>query len=68
MAKRAYYVVFKNGKWRVKLERGRVVSSHRKQSAAERKAKRLARRSGTAGDHVVVNAKAGYTRYQIKDP
>lgn len=68
MGSRAYYVIFEDGDWKVKLERGRVVSTHRKQSAAKRKAKQLARRSGTAGDYVIVNAREGYTRYHIKDP
>jgi len=68
MAKRAYYVIFEDGKWRVKLERGRVVSTHRKQSAAKREAKRLARKSGTAGEKVVINAKEGYTRRHIDNP
>jgi len=67
MAKRAYYVVYEGDQWKVKLERGRVVSTHRKQSAAKRRAKRLARKPGTAGEKVVINAKEGYTRRHI-DP
>jgi len=44
------------------------VSTHRKQKAAKRKAKRLARKSGTAGEKVVINAKEGYTRRHIDNP
>jgi len=66
MAGKAYYVIYEGGQWKVKLERGRVVSSgHRKQSAAIRKARKLGRRNGRK---VVVNAKAGYTRRHIEDP
>jgi hypothetical protein len=39
-----------------------VSANHRKQKAALRKAKRLARKNNRG---VVVNAKEGYTRYQI---
>jgi protein-L-isoaspartate O-methyltransferase len=60
---RNYYVIKENGKWKVKLERGRVVSIHRKQKAAKREAKRLARRYNRG---VTVNAAEGYTRYHIK--
>jgi hypothetical protein len=60
---RNYYVIYEGSEWKVKLEQGRVVSAnHRKQKAALRKAKRLARKNNRG---VVVNAKAGYTRYQI---
>ena len=62
---RAYYVIKEGGTWKVKLERGRVISTHRTQRAAKREAKRLARQPGTAGDKVVVNAAAGHTRYHI---
>lgn len=66
MSNRAYYVVFEDEQWKVKLERGRVVSSgHRKQSAAITKARQLGRRNDRK---VVVNAKAGYTRKHIKNP
>jgi hypothetical protein len=60
---RNYYVIYEDDQWKVKLEKGSVVSSnHRKQSAAKRKAKQLAKRNNRG---VVVNAKEGYTRYQI---
>jgi hypothetical protein len=60
---RNYYVIHEDEEWKVKLERGRVVSSgHRKLSGAKREAKRLARKNNRG---VVVNAKDGYTRYQI---
>jgi len=66
MSDRAYYVIFEDDEWKVKLERGRVVSAnHRKQSAAIRKARKLGRKNDRK---VVVNAKAGYTRRHIKDP
>ena len=66
MGDRAYYVVYKNDQWKVKLERGRVVSSnHRKQSAAIREARKLGRRNDRK---VVVNTKQGYTRRHIKNP
>jgi len=58
---RDYYVIYEDGQWKVKLENGRVVSArHRKQSAAKRKAEKLARKNNRG---VTVNAKAGYTRY-----
>ena len=60
---RNYYVIYEDDQWKVKLEKGRVVSAnHRKQSAAKRKAKRLARKNNRG---VTVNAKGGYTRYSI---
>jgi len=59
---RNYYVIREDGEWKVKLERGRVVSRHRKQKAAKREAKRLARRYNRG---VTVNAAQGYTRYHI---
>jgi len=59
---RNYYVVKKDGVWKVKLESGRYVSSHRSQKAAKREAKRLARNNNRG---VTVNAAAGYTRYSI---
>jgi len=66
MSNRAYFVIFEDEQWKVKLEKGRVVSSgHRKQSAAIRKARKLGRRNNR---RVVVNAKAGYTRRHIKNP
>jgi cob(I)alamin adenosyltransferase len=66
MAGKAYYVIYEDDQWKVKLERGRVVSSnHRKQSAAIRKARKLARKNERK---VVVNAKEGYTRRHIKNP
>jgi len=68
MAKRAYYVVYDSDQWRVKLERGRYVSTHRKKQPAIREAKRLARKSGTAGSKVVVNKKNGATQRHIKNP
>jgi hypothetical protein len=66
MGDRAYYVIFEDEQWKVKLERGRVVSSnHRKQSAAIRKARKLGRKNDRK---VVVNAKEGYTRRHIQNP
>jgi hypothetical protein len=60
---RNYYVIHEDDQWKVKLERGRVVSAnHRTQSGAKRKAKQLARRNDRG---VTVNAKGGYTRYHI---
>lgn len=60
---RNYYVIFEDDQWKVKLEKGRVVSAgHRKMKAAKRKAEKLARKNGRG---VTVNAKAGYTRYSI---
>jgi hypothetical protein len=57
---RNYYVVHEGDRWKVKLENGPVLSTHRKQSAAKREAERLARRNDRG---LTVNAKAGYTRY-----
>jgi hypothetical protein len=58
---RNYYVIYEDDQWKVKLENGPVVSAnHRKQSAAKRKAEKLARKNNRG---VTVNAKAGYTRY-----
>jgi hypothetical protein len=59
---RDYYVIKESGKWKVKLERGRVVSTHRTQKAAKRKAERLARKNNRG---VTVNAAEGYTRYRL---
>jgi len=59
---RNYYVVKKDGTWKVKLEGGRYLSSHRSQKAAKREAKRLARNNNRG---VTVNAADGYTRYSI---
>jgi hypothetical protein len=60
---RNYYVIFEDDQWKVKLERGAIVSAnHRTQKAAKRKAKQLARRNDRG---VTVNAKEGYTRYHI---
>jgi len=61
-----YYVIYEDDEWKVKLEKGRVVSSgHRKKSAAKREAKRLARKNNRG---VTINAKAGYTIRHIKNP
>jgi len=58
---RNYYVIFEDDEWKVKLEKGAVVSAgHRTQSGAKQKAERLARKNGRG---ITVNAKAGYTRY-----
>jgi hypothetical protein len=57
---RNYYVIHEDDSWKVKLERGAVISTHRKQSAAKREAERLARKNNRG---VTVNAKAGFTRY-----
>jgi len=66
MSSRAYYVIFEDDEWKVKLEKGRVVSAgHRKQSAAIKKARSLGRSNDRK---VVVNAKEGYTRRHIKNP
>lgn len=63
---RAYYVIYEDDQWKVKLEKGRVVSAnHRKQSASIKKARRLGRKNDRK---VVVNAKEGYTRKHIKNP
>jgi hypothetical protein len=60
---RNYYVIYENDQWKVKLERGRVVSrGHTTLESAKDEARRLGRRYNRG---VVVNAKAGYTRYQI---
>jgi len=59
---RNYYVVKKDGTWKVKLERGPYLSTHRSQKAAKREALRLARNNNRG---VTVNAAAGYTRYSI---
>jgi len=59
---RDYYVIKEDGTWKVKLERGRVLSTHSTQKAAKREAKRLARNNDRG---IVVNAAAGYTRYSI---
>jgi hypothetical protein len=58
---RDYYVIKEQGQWKVKLERGRVISTHRKQSAAKRKAEKLGRKNNRG---VTVNAAGGYTRYR----
>lgn len=68
MSQRAYYVVYDSNQWRVKLERGRYVSNHRKKSRALAEAKRLARKNGTSGSKVVVNKKSGATQRHIKNP
>ena len=59
---RNYYVIKEGGQWKVKLERGRVISPHRTQKAAKREAKRLGRNNGRG---VTVNAAEGYTRYSV---
>jgi len=62
MAAGDYYVIHENGEWKVKLGGGRVVSAgHRTQSGAKRKAETLGKNNNRG---VVVNAKAGYTRYR----
>ena len=66
MSERAYYVIYEDDQWKVKLEKGRVVSAgHRTQSGAIDTARGLGRRNGRK---VVVNAKDGYTRRHIKNP
>jgi len=61
---RNYYVIFEDDEWKVKLERGAVVSAnHRTQKGAKRKAEKLARKNNRG---VTVNAKAGYTRYSME--
>ena len=58
---RNYYVIFEDDEWKVKLEKGAVVSAgHGTQAGAKREAERLARKNGRG---ITVNAKAGYTRY-----
>lgn len=59
---RDYYVIKEDGKWKVKLERGRVISTHRKQKRAKKKAEKLGRRNNRG---VTVNAAAGYTRFRL---
>ena len=59
---RNYYVVKKDGQWKVKLESGPYLSTHRSQKAAKREALRLARNNNRG---VTVNAAAGYTRFSI---
>ena len=59
---RNYYVIKEGDEWKVKLERGRVISTHRSQKAAKREAKRLGRNNDRG---VTVNAAEGYTRYSI---
>jgi len=59
---RNYYVIKEGEEWKVKLERGRVISTHRTQKAAKREAKRLGRNNDRG---VTVNAAAGYTRYHL---
>jgi hypothetical protein len=58
---RDYYVIKEGEQWKVKLERGAVVSTHRTQSAAKRKAEQLGRQNNRG---VTVNAAEGYTRYR----
>lgn len=66
---RSYYVIYENDQWKVKLERGRVVSAnHRTQQGAINEARRLARSPSSSASTVVVNAKDGYTRRHIKNP
>jgi hypothetical protein len=59
---RNYYVIKEGEEWKVKLERGRVISTHRTQKAAKREAKRLGRNNDRG---VTVNAAEGYTRYHL---
>lgn len=69
MAKRAYYVIFENGEWKVKLEAGRVVrAGFETQQQAIDEARTLARSPTSAGSKVVVNARDGYTRRHIENP
>lgn len=69
MANRAYYVIFENDEWKVKLERGRVVrAGFRTQEEAIDAARSLARSPTSAGSKVVVNARDGYTRRHIENP
>lgn len=68
MAKRAYYVVYDSNQWRVKLERGRYLSNHRKKQRAIAEAKRLARTASNSGSKVVINKKNGATQRHIKNP
>jgi len=66
MSERSYYVIFEDEQWKVKLERGRVVSAnHRTQQGAINEARALGRRNNRS---VVVNAREGYTRRHIKNP
>jgi len=66
MSERSYYVIFEGDEWKVKLEKGRVVSAnHRTQQGAINEARRLGRRNNRT---VVVNAKKGFTRRHIKSP
>jgi len=59
-------VIFEGDEWKVKLEKGRVVSAnHRTQQGAINEARRLGRKNDRT---VVVNAKEGYTRRHIKNP
>jgi len=46
---RNYYVVKKDGQWKVKLESGPYLSTHRSQKAAKREALRLARNNNRGG-------------------
>jgi len=57
---RNYYVIHEDEQWKVKLENGPVLSTHRSQKAAKREAERLGRNNDRG---VTVNAKEGYTRY-----
>ena len=62
MAAGDYYVIYEDDEWKVKVGGGAVVSAgHRTQSGAKRKAEKLGKNNNRG---VVVNAKAGYTRYR----
>lgn len=66
MSERAYYVIFEDDEWKVKLENGPVISAnHRTQDGAINEARALGRRNNRS---VVVNAKKGFTRRHIKNP
>ena len=55
---RRYYVIHENGRWKVMLEKGRNLSTHRSRRAAIKEAKRLGRNQRRP---VMVNYKDGRT-------
>ncbi len=63
-----YYVIYENNEWKVKLEKGRVLSTHgSNRQAAINKAKQLGRRNNRP---VMVNYKdgaTGATYYSVED-
>jgi len=62
MAAGDYYVIYEGDEWKVKLGGGQVLSAgHQTMQSAKREAERLGRNNDRG---VVVNAKAGYTRYR----